>query len=214
MALNHRIGVLRKKIVILSLRYRVCKEMEDWYRDLALLKSHIAIVDPILVPVFTEVDAGGFRLHEVIKPPYVALVGAIIGQKISYTAARTLRGELYRRYGVHFTPEQLVHQDLSWLGSTPAIIIRNVTRYILSNGVNLETMEGINALRSVPGIGEWTLQTTLLTCLMSWDIFPTGDVFIKARMKRLYGPDVDVVQVSNRWAPYRSVVTWYLWRWF
>lgn len=137
-----------------------------------------------------------------------------MGQKIAYTTARTLRGRLYQQYGTAFTPAQLVDADLTWLGPTPATIIRAVTVHIITQGVNLDSEAGIRSLAVVPGIGPWTVDTTLLTCLKSWDIFPTGDTFLRNRMRRLYGTNVDMTAVSARWAPYRSVVTWMLWRWF
>ena len=141
-------------------------------------------------------------------------MGAIIGQKISYTAARSLRSKLYSRYGSEISPIMLKGQDLSFLGTIPATIIRDVTDYIIINNVDLNTEEGIRSLINVSGIGSWTIDTTLLTCLKNWDLFPLGDKFLQARMKRLYGNGYNANNISTNWIPYRSVVTWYLWRWF
>jgi 3-methyladenine DNA glycosylase/8-oxoguanine DNA glycosylase len=46
------------------------------------------------------------------------------------------------------------------------------------------------------------------------DLFPMNDKFLQVRMKRLYGANCNISDISARWEPYRSVVTWYLWRWF
>lgn len=188
--------------------------MEDWYIQLDRLKQHIVTLDPSLKRLFEEVDATGFQLHTVIKDPYPALIGAIIGQKIRYTQAKALRKQLYERFSTKFTPEIILNADLQWLGNKPAQIIRNVTMFILQNNIDLSTEHGIRSLNNVDGIGSWTIDTTLLTCLKSWDIYPEGDKFLQARIKRLYGNNVNIKFITNRWAPYRSLVTWYMWRWF
>lgn len=185
-----------------------------WYQQLTKVKEYLVSIDPVLQQVFTEVDATGFQLHTVVKKPYTALIAAVIGQKITYKLAKQLRGQLYTRYGTDFTPQQIVKADLSFLGATPVTIIRNVTQHIVDNNIELNTETDIQSLSKVSGVGSWTIDTTLLTCLMNWNLFPLGDKFLQARMKRLYGANCNMSSISDRWAPYKSVVTWYLWRWF
>lgn len=177
-------------------------------------KSYLISRDPALTAVFNHVDNTGFKLGDVIKEPYPALVGAIIGQKITYKAAKAARGRLYQQYGVNFTPESLHNQDLSFVGAVPAKIIYNVTNYILANNIDLSTEDGIRSLINVNGIGPWTIDTTLLTCMKNWNIFPKGDKFLNKRMRMLYGNGYNEAEITEKWAPYKSIVTWYLWRWF
>jgi DNA-3-methyladenine glycosylase II len=188
--------------------------LTDWYQQLEAVKEYLCQQDPQLQVLFTAVDGDRFRLHTVIKSAYTALVAAIIGQKISYVTAKKLRGQLYARYGLSFTPDQLKSADLSFLGTSAAGTIAAVTNYILDHNIDLSTETNIRSLEAVQGIGPWTVETTLLTCLANWDIFPQGDKFLQKNMKRLYGPHCDIAAISARWTPYRSVVTWYLWRWF
>lgn len=187
--------------------------IESWYYQLTKVKEYLIDQDPKLKEIFDTIDASGFKLHTVIKEPYTALLGAIIGQKISYINARKLRGELYKRYSI-LTPFEIEKEDLSFLGINTARIIKDVTRYIIQNNVDLNTQEGIRTLTQVSGIGPWTIDTTLLTCLKNWDLFPEGDKFLQKRLERLYGRSYDINEIIKKWAPYRSVVTWYLWRWF
>ena len=189
-------------------------ELQQWYEELECVKKHLVTVDPQLAVVFTAVDNSGFKLHTVIKEPYVALIAAIIGQKIRYQTAKDLRGKLYTQLGTTFTPQQLLQANLSFLNTTASTIIHDVTRYIITHNVDLSTEDGIRSLKWVNGIGPWTVETTLLTCLKNWNLFPLGDKFLQVRMKKLYGAKCDMVAISERWAPYKSVVTWYLWRWF
>lgn len=188
-------------------------DLIQWYDDLDKLKKYLIEQDPKLKKLFDTVDGTGFQLHTVIKDPYTALLGAIIGQKIAYTRAKVLRGQLYQRFPI-ITPTIILNGDLTFLGATPANTVRRVTEYIISNGVDLNTEAGIRSLSNVKGIGVWTIETTLLTSLKDWDLFPEGDKFLQKRMIWLYGTNCDIQSISERWRPFRSVVTWYMWRWF
>jgi DNA-3-methyladenine glycosylase II len=187
--------------------------MDEFYTQLTAIKNYLVTISPELKLVFTQVDASGFQLHTVIKSPYVALVGAIIGQKITYTKARSLRGLLYAQLGTSFTPHNVLNSDLNFLDGRVKTIIQTVTHHILFHHLTLDTEAEIRSLEVIPGIGPWTVETTLLTCLKNWDVFPLQDKFLQARMRRIYGLG-DMMSHSLKWAPYRSVVTWYLWRWF
>ena len=188
------------------------KENEFKEDEFEPIKQHLINIDPKLSVIFGSVD---INLYDIIKTPYTALLGAIIGQKISYQTAKSLRSKLYSQFGTNIQPNEIINSNLSFLGAS-AIIIHEVTRYILNNNVNLETEEGIRSLINVKGIGIWTIETTLLTCMKNWDIFPLDDKFLQVRMKRLYGVNTrfEMEYISSKWSPYRSLVTWHLWRWF
>lgn len=192
-------------------------QLADWYVSLEQVKNHLVTLDPPLSEVFRVVDNSGFQLHTVIKDPYTALVGAIVGQKIAYTTARNLRRTLYQKYAQPngaLLPTDIVTADLSFLGPVASGIVLRVTNYIIDNNIDLSTEAGIRSLEVIQGIGPWTIQTTLLTCLKNWDIFPEGDKFLHKRLQRVYGTKYDFATVTSKWAPYRSVVAWYLWRYF
>jgi AraC family transcriptional regulator of adaptative response / DNA-3-methyladenine glycosylase II len=201
--------------------------MDPWYAELAAAKEYLVGVDPQLKQVFDTVDGTGFELHTVIKAPFPALIGVIIGQKISYRKARTLRQKLYTLLGSNFTPDDILVRipsgasqleapilgpSFGFLDPRTQEIIRAVTIHIVSTGVDINQAEGIRSLGSVPGIGPWTIQATLMSTLLEWDTIPPNDAFIKERLRRLYGsPSYDVTQA---WTPFRTLVGWYLWRWF
>ena len=55
--------------------------------------------------------------------------------------------------------------------------------------------------------------------IADWDVFPCGDLFIRQRLKKIYKLDKvptisETRKISEKYKPYRSVVAWYLWRWF
>src|SRR4029077_14025698 len=79
----------------------------------------------------------------------------------------------------------------------------------------------VDTLTKVRGIGRWTVEMLLMFRLGRPDVFPIADFGIKKGYARLYHPkkkrdempDVDaMVRRAERWKPYRSVASWYLWR--
>ena len=75
----------------------------------------------------------------------------------------------------------------------------------------------IEQLTTVKGIGPWTAQLFLLFRLRRQDILPSQDLGIRIAIQRLYQlPDrpsaQQVLSCGERWQPYRSLASWYLWR--
>jgi DNA-3-methyladenine glycosylase II len=76
--------------------------------------------------------------------------------------------------------------------------------------------EGVVAtLTSIPGIGPWTAHGFLLVALDRPDVFLTGDLALRRAVKRAYGfdhspTDEELLKVSERWRPYRSLAVSYL----
>jgi len=72
-------------------------------------------------------------------------------------------------------------------------------------------------LTQVRGIGEWSVQMFLMSRLGRPDVLPAHDYGIRKGFQRVYGhKDVPKPQVilehGERWRPYRSIASWYLWR--
>jgi len=73
-------------------------------------------------------------------------------------------------------------------------------------------------LISIKGVGPWTAEMFGMFYLLERDIFPLKDLGILKAINQLYCVDgvplrIDqVVAISNRWKPYRTVASWYLWR--
>ena len=75
----------------------------------------------------------------------------------------------------------------------------------------------IEHLTEVRGIGRWTVQMLLMFRLGRPDVLPVGDYGIRkgfavAFRKREIPAPADVEKRGERWRPYRTVASWYLWR--
>ena len=75
------------------------------------------------------------------------------------------------------------------------------------------------ALGSIKGIGEWTIDMILLYTLQRPDIFPVQDFHLKQVIPQLYelAPALslkkNMLAISKKWAPHRSLATHYLLAW-
>ena len=75
----------------------------------------------------------------------------------------------------------------------------------------------IESLVAVRGIGRWTAQMLLIFRLGRPDVLPVDDYGIRKGFaavfhKRELPAPRDVAARGARWAPYRTVASWYLWR--
>ena len=75
----------------------------------------------------------------------------------------------------------------------------------------------IERLIEVRGIGRWTVEMLLMFHLGRPDVFPVGDLGVRKGIAATYGldepPEGELLEVyGDRWRPYRSVGSWYMWR--
>jgi AraC family transcriptional regulator of adaptative response / DNA-3-methyladenine glycosylase II len=63
----------------------------------------------------------------------------------------------------------------------------------------------LEALRAIPGIGDWTASYFALRALRDPDAFPTGDLGLRRALARLGNPD------PERWRPWRAYAAQHLW---
>jgi DNA-3-methyladenine glycosylase II len=75
--------------------------------------------------------------------------------------------------------------------------------------------EVITALTTIPGIGPWTAQGALILALRRQDVVLPGDLALRKAIQRAYEFDhlpsqAEVSAIAEKWRPYRSVATGYL----
>ncbi len=77
--------------------------------------------------------------------------------------------------------------------------------------------EVIESLTQVKGIGPWTAEMFLMFTLGREDVLSVGDLGLRKgatliyKKKELIEAD-EFIKMANKWRPYRSVASWYLWR--
>ena len=91
-------------------------------------------------------------------------------------------------------------------------------------GIALAVAKIVERLTAVRGVGRWTVEMLLMFRLGRPDVLPVADYGIKKGFARVfrngrakYGPDElpttsALTSRGERWRPFRSVASWYLWR--
>ncbi len=101
--------------------------------------------------------------------------------------------------------------------------INNIAKFFVKNKKFIKNINVCNQIEikekliSIKGVGEWTTDMFLIFGLGNSDVFPRGDLgFLKAisinYKKKLPLTDKFLNSLYNRWSPYNSIATWYLWR--
>ena len=67
----------------------------------------------------------------------------------------------------------------------------------------------------LPGIGVWTSEMFLISCLKRMNIFSMTDAGLRRSSSLFYGINSDdtqnILKLSDKWTPYKSVASWCLW---
>jgi DNA-3-methyladenine glycosylase II len=155
------------------------------------------------------------------------LIFQVAGQQLSVSSTRAIISHLQERFGGHLpSPAELLAADPQVLRASGfsarkgetlrALAQRFVDGRLSDKALSKMTDDEVEAtLTEVPGIGPWTARGFLLVALDRPDVFLSGDLALRRAIQRAYGFDhlpteVEVIQVSNRWRPYRSLAVSYL----
>jgi DNA-3-methyladenine glycosylase II len=193
-------------------------------------RAYLRAADPVLARL---IDAHpDFRPRAWLDelPPLDAfgtLVFQVAGQQLSVSSTRAIIRHLEERFGGRMpTAVELLAADPQVLresgfsvrkGQTlRALAERFVDGRLSEEAFARMTDEEVEAtLTEVPGIGPWTARGFLLVALDRPDVFLTGDLALRRAIRRAYGfdhvpTDEEIVAVSDRWRPYRSLAVSYL----
>lgn len=159
-----------------------------------------------------------------------ALVHAIIAQQISTRAKETIVERVRSVYApAPFpTPAELLttpDETLRAAGCSGAKVryLKDLSGRIVTGELQLETLpalpdeEVIAALVGVKGVGRWTAEMLLIFALGRPDVWPVDDLGVAVGVQRLCGlPErprrAELERIGEQWRPYRTLVSWYLWR--
>jgi DNA-3-methyladenine glycosylase II len=155
------------------------------------------------------------------------LIFQVVGQQLSVSATRTIVSRLQQRFGGRMpSPQELLAVDPQDLrasgmsnrkgGTLRALAERFVGGQLSDESLARMTDEKIEAvLTEIPGIGPWTAHGFLIVALDRPDVLLSGDLALRRAVQQAYGFDHpptedEMVQVAERWRPYRSLAVSYL----
>jgi 3-methyladenine DNA glycosylase/8-oxoguanine DNA glycosylase len=191
---------------------------------------HLTEADSRLAELIAR--AGAFTMRpEPTQSLFAALLESIVYQQLSGAAAATILGRVLRLYrprrgprpqDILDTPPEVLRA--AGLSAAKTLAIRDLAARTLDGTVpgmaqvrRMEDEEIIERLTTVRGVGRWTVEMLLLFRLGRPDVLPLGDLGVRKGFARainrrgLQDPRV-LMRRAERWRPYRSVASWYLWR--
>jgi DNA-3-methyladenine glycosylase II len=187
--------------------------------------THLKRTDPVLCRIINRVGDYGIEFR---NPDFGTLVRSIVYQQLSGRVASVILGRLVKAVGGKLTPASILklrpaRMRALGLSGQKTAYIRDLARHTRDGRVLFEELpvlsdeEVIERLTAVKGIGEWTAHMFLIFALRRTNVLPTGDLGVRAAIRKAYGmadlpKPAEIETLAERWRPYCSVATWYLWR--
>ncbi len=188
---------------------------------------HLERADPVMARIIAEV--GPVRIAQ--RPErFQALARAIIFQQLAGAAANAIYKRVVALYpDKEFpTPEDILATPTrklrkAGLSLKKAQYIKDLARHVRDDRLNFHRFphmtdeEIIEELTQVKGIGRWTAEMFLMFNLARPDVLPVDDLGIRNAAMKAYAmrtrpTSKRLRQLGERWRPYRSAASWYLWR--
>lgn len=198
--------------------------------DHAAAVAHLRVVDPALG---TAIDASEGAPIDVRPSPSVfeGLAEAIVYQQLSTRAAATIYGRLRTGLGgadTDLQPDAVLaarDEELRSAGLSRAktAALRDLAERTVRGELptlaelrKLTDAEIVDRLTRVRGIGRWTAQMFLIFRLGRPDVLPADDLGLRRGYAAVFGGALPspqrVEEHGERWSPYRTTATGYLWR--
>jgi 3-methyladenine DNA glycosylase/8-oxoguanine DNA glycosylase len=192
---------------------------------LSAIDEKVAELIATTVPFQTDTD------H--LQSPYEALLESIAYQSISGRAAATIFGRVkaLSGNGRDPSPEQMLKLRKpvlrkAGLSGAKILAMKDLAQKTIDGIVptleqaeKLSDEELVDRLVSVRGIGAWTVEMFLIFRLGRPDVLPIHDLGVKKGWSITYGKKhmpkpKELLKFGERWRPYRTVASWYMWRAF
>lgn len=194
-------------------------------------RLHLTRVDPHLRRLIARVGCCTLR-PEPTQTLFAALTRAIVYQQLSGRAAATILSRVCMLFApkrfptardiLSVPPERLRAVGLS---VAKAAALRDLARLTLDGTVpslarvrRMPDDEIVERLTTVRGIGPWTVEMLMIFRLGRPDVLPVTDLGIRKGFAMTYRlgdrlPTADELTTrAERWRPYRTLASWYLWR--
>jgi len=198
--------------------------------DHAAAHAHLSRVDKKLAGIIEKVGEFQFKLDE-CDSVYESLLEAITHQSIAGKAAQAIFARIMAlgSGGRCPTPAELLgvpRQKLRKIGLSFAKVdaVQDLARKTIEGVVptleaaeKLSDQELVERLVSVRGIGPWTVEMFLIFRLGRPDVLPIHDYGVQKGFAITYGKRKipkprELAEFGERWRPYRTVASWYMWR--
>ena len=191
--------------------------------------AHLVKTDPLMAGLVSRI--GPLDFHARRLPPFQSLVHSIIHQQLSGQAA----GTILARFKALFcnsefpSPTEVLTADVNRLRSAgvshpKANYIREIAQRTKDGCVptleqcdEMSDKELLETLTQIKGVGRWTAEMLLIFNLGRPDVLPVHDLGVRRGFQTTFNkrkpPEPEQLErYGDRWRPYRTTATLYLWR--
>lgn len=207
---------------MMSQRLAIIRGPADVEEGLAAL----LLLDPRLEAIAQASGPLPLRLSE---PGFAGLAHIIVSQMVSRASADaiwsrviTATGEPTAEGFLALEPSAVAQLGLS---RAKAAALRGAAEAVSRGELDLTAIAGLAAdeakaqLTALPGVGPWTAEVYLMFCGGHRDIFPAGDVALRAAVGSAFGltprPGIAAVErLALSWSPWRSIAARLFWTYY
>jgi DNA-3-methyladenine glycosylase II len=194
--------------------------------DLDTALATLGKVDPRFVALVATAGRPPLRRR---PHGFAALAAIVVGQQLSTASANAIWGRLEAAFDP-FAPAAILRARparLARLGLSAAKIktLKAIARAVergelaLAALAELSADEAHAALTAVHGIGPWTADIYLLSCLGHSDAWPVGDLALQEAARLAFALPArptpkEMLAMGEAWRPYRAVAARILWSYY
>lgn len=159
---------------------------------------------------------------------FEALAKIIVGQQVSTHAARAITQRLIDVVGGELLPQAVASRDdevlrRAGLSRQKVGYLRSLAGAVISNALPVDTLHKLSneevtaRLTAVKGFGEWSAHMYLMFALGRTDVWPSGDLAVRAGFGQLMGLNTRPTPTQTRvlaepFAPHRSALALLCWK--
>ena len=181
--------------------------------------------DPVLAEIIDTV--GDYTLKK-RNHHFSVLVESIISQQLATGAAEAIFKRFKGLYPKFPTASEILSTRktklrLVGLSGMKIEYLKDLARHVEEGRLDMKSLakmsdeDVILQLTQVKGIGRWTAEMFLIFSLGRQDVFPADDLGLRKGVQRAFSlseipKPKEVEKIGQRWKPYRTIVTWYLWK--
>lgn len=188
--------------------------------------DHLVRLDPHLHPVVEKAGSLELRLAE---PGFAGLAHIVVSQMVSRASANAIWGRIVAGTGTVTAENYLAVSSERRAGfglsGAKARTLEGLAEAVITGEIDLQAVSQIEApdalaqLTALRGIGPWTAEVYLMFCGGHPDIFPVGDVALRAAVGHALvlenRPEAKwLMQRAEVWAPWRSVAARLFWAYY
>tara|TARA_B100000035_G_scaffold77350_1_gene64522 strand:+ start:878 stop:1513 length:636 start_codon:yes stop_codon:yes gene_type:complete len=191
-------------------------------------KKYLSKKDKIMSKLIKSYQSPSETILTSRKDIFFSLCKSIIGQQISVAAANSVflkfKKKCNNRINVK-TVSKLTFNELKSCGLSRQKVlgIKSLAKQILNKSFNpkliskMSDEDAIIYLSKLKQIGRWSAEMILLFTYNRSNIWPIQDIGLLRAISKNYNkkylpPSEFVSLLKNKFSPYCSVATWYLWR--